>query len=316
MTNLDVVTFGEAMGLFIAESPGNLANVERFTRRMAGCETNVAIGLARLGLRVGWVSRLGCDPIGQFIRTTLANEGVDCSHVATDPEHSTGIMFKAKTTDGSDPAIHYLRRGSAASHLGATDFDAAYFGGARLLHASGVAAALSPENMAFAQRAMAAMTAAGRIICFDPNLRPALWPNEAVMVEQINRLAAGANWVLPGVSEGTLLTGFSAPRDIAGFYLDRGADLVVVKLGPAGAYFRTPAQDGTVPAAKVAHVVDTVGAGDGFAAGVISGLLEGQPIEVAVERGNRVGAFAIQAIGDMDGLPTRAQLGVPALALT
>jgi 2-dehydro-3-deoxygluconokinase len=117
------------------------------------------------------------------------------------------------------------------------------------------------------------------------------------------------------VSEGTLLTGFSAPRDIAGFYLDRGADLVVVKLGPAGAYFRTPAQDGTVPAAKVAHVVDTVGAGDGFAAGVISGLLEGQPIEVAVERGNRVGAFAIQAIGDMDGLPTRTQLGVPALAL-
>src|ERR1700712_1443413 len=151
MIQLDVVTFGEAMGLFVADSTGDLADVEHFTRRMAGCETNVAVGLARLGMQVGWVSRLGCDPIATFIRTTLANEGVDCSHVVSDPAHPTGIMFKARTEDGSDPAIHYMRKGSAASQLSAADFDPSYFLGARLLHATGVAAALSPANMAFAQ---------------------------------------------------------------------------------------------------------------------------------------------------------------------
>jgi 2-dehydro-3-deoxygluconokinase len=313
MTDLDVVTFGEAMALFVAETTGDLACVEHFTRRMAGCETNVAVGVARLGLRVGWVSRLGCDPMGQFIRKTLASEGVDCSHVAIDPTRATGMMFKAKTTDGTDPAIHYVRKGAPASHLSLSDLDAGYFRSARLLHATGVAAALSASNLEFALQAMAEMTTAGRTISFDPNLRPSLWPSEALMIERVNDLAGRAHWVLPGLKEGALLTGYEQPADIAAFYLDRGAELVVVKLGPAGAYFRTASEEGTVPGAKVAYVVDTVGAGDGFAAGLISGLLEGEAIHLAVARGNRVGAFAIQAIGDMDGLPTRMQLGLPAL---
>jgi 2-dehydro-3-deoxygluconokinase len=264
-------------------------------------------------MRVGWVSRLGNDPFGRFVRDTLAREGVDCSHVATDPGHPTGMMFKGMTTDGTDPTIHYARKGSAASQLSRTDFDAAYFRGARILHVTGVAAALSAANFDFAQHAMAEMIAADRQISFDPNLRPSLWPSESVMVAHINALASRAHWVLPGLKEGAILTGFEKPWDIAGFYLDRGTELVVIKLGAAGAYFRTATQDGTVPGAKVAHVVDTVGAGDGFAAGLISALLEGESIEDAVARGNRVGAFAIQVIGDMDGLPTRAQLGVAAL---
>jgi 2-dehydro-3-deoxygluconokinase len=315
MTSLDVVTFGEAMGLFVAEATGDLADVERFARRMAGCETNVAVGLARLGLRVGWVSRLGRDPFGRFIRASLVHEGVDCSHVTDDPVHSTGIMFKAKTVDGSDPAIHYMRKNSAASLLTAVDFDADYFRSARLLHATGVSAALSGANMEFAQKVMDEMAESNITISFDPNLRTSLWPSETVMKEEINDLAGRADWILPGLNEGAILTGYQAPHDIAGFYLDRGAKLVVVKLGAAGAYFRTSDRDGTLPGVAVPHVVDTVGAGDGFAAGLISALLEGETIEHAVARGNRVGAFAVQVIGDMDGLPTRAQLGLAALPL-
>jgi 2-dehydro-3-deoxygluconokinase len=313
MTSLDVVTFGEAMGLFVAETTGDLAEIERFTRRMAGCETNVAVGLARLGLRVGWVSRLGRDPFGRFIRAALVHEGVDCSHVTDDPVRSTGIMFKSKTIDGSDPAIHYMRKNSAASQLTSVDYDADYFRGARLLHATGICAALSDANMEFAQHVMDEMVEADRTISFDPNLRRSLWRSETVMKQAINDLASRADWVLPGLAEGVILTGFQAPRDIAGFYLDRGAELVVVKLGAAGAYFRTSDRDDTLPGVDVSHVIDTVGAGDGFAAGLISALLEGEAIEHAVARGNRVGAFAIQVIGDMDGLPTRVQLGVPAL---
>lgn len=296
------------MAMFVADRAGDLSAVDQFTRRLAGAETNVSIGLARLGLRVGWVSRVGNDSFGRFVRNSLAHQRVDCSHVATDPVCRTGFQLKARAENGADPVVEYFRKGSAASHLSLADFDDAYFSRARHLHATGVAPALSDSAMAFAHHAIDFMRAQGKSVSFDPNLRPTLWPSERVMVEQINRLAAKAHWVLPGLGEGRILTGYTQPQDIAAFYLDRGAEKVIVKLGPDGAYFRSADQQGMVAAAPVAKVVDTVGAGDGFAAGVISALLEGLPLQAAVARGNRVGAFAIQVVGDMEGLPTRVQL--------
>lgn len=315
MQAFDVITYGEAMAMFVADELGVLAAVNQFTRRLAGAETNVAVGLARLGLRVGWVSRVGNDSFGHFIRETLRHENIDCSHVSTEPRYQTGFQLKSKAENGTDPIVEYFRQGSAASHLSLTDFDTDYFLAARHLHATGVAPALSETTMAFADHALDTMRAHGKTISFDPNLRPTLWPSEHVMREQINRLAVKSHWVLPGLSEGRILTGYTAPRDIAAFYLDQGVEKVVIKLGPDGAYFRTAGQEeGIVAAATVAHVVDTVGAGDGFAVGVISALLEGLSIADAVTRGNRIGAFAIQVAGDMEGLPTRTQLNVPALA--
>jgi len=173
---------------------------------------------------------------------------------------------------------------------------------------------VSASSYDFAGRVLDEMRRAGRTISFDPNLRPSLWPSREVMVEKLNALAVKANWVLPGLAEGRILTGQGRPADIAAFYLDRGVDVVVIKLGPEGAYWRNAATEAVVPAIPVAKVVDTVGAGDGFAAGFISALLEGEPVDAAVARGNRVGAFAIQVIGDMDGLPTRDQLGLSAIA--
>lgn len=305
---LDVVTYGEALALFVADEVGDFADVEKYTRRLAGAETNVAIGLSRLGLKVGWVSRVGNDSFGRFIRKRVAQEGVDVSHVATDMEFRTAIQLKAKAVDGADPAIEYYRKGSAASHLSQVDFDESYFGGARHLHATGIAAALSASTMAFAHQALDFMRARGKTISFDPNLRPMLWPSQEVMAQKLNELAFKADWVLPGLSEGKILTGYSEPRDIAAFYLDKGVKQVVIKLGAEGAYFRNASEEGVVTGVEVKEVVDTVGAGDGFAVGVISGLLEGLSMPEAVMRGNRIGAFAIQVVGDMEGLPTRAQL--------
>ncbi|EJL88319.1 sugar kinase, ribokinase [Herbaspirillum sp. CF444] len=305
---LDVVTYGEALALFVADEVGDFADVEKYTRRLAGAETNVAIGLSRLGLKVGWVSRVGNDSFGRFIRKRVAQEGVDVSHVATDMEFRTAIQLKAKAVDGADPAIEYYRKGSAASHLSQVDFNESYFGGARHLHATGIAAALSAGTMAFAHQALDFMRAKGKTISFDPNLRPMLWPSQEVMAQKLNELAFKADWVLPGLSEGKILTGYSEPRDIAAFYLDKGVKQVVIKLGAEGAYFRNAVEEGVVTGVRVKEVVDTVGAGDGFAVGVISGLLEGLTMSEAVMRGNRIGAFAIQVVGDMEGLPTRAQL--------
>ncbi|WP_288393101.1 sugar kinase [uncultured Herbaspirillum sp.] len=305
---LDVVTWGEALALLVADEVGPFEEVEKYTRRLAGAETNVAIGLARLGLKVGWASRVGNDAFGRFIRKRVAAEGVDVSRVLTDMEFRTAIQLKAKAVDGADPAIEYYRKGSAASHLSLADFDADYFGTARHLHATGIAPALSPTTMAFAHHAMEVMRAAGKTISFDPNLRPMLWPSKEVMAQQLNALAFKADWVLPGLSEGKILTGYEDPREIAGFYLERDVKMVVIKLGAEGAYWRTGEGEGRVAGVPVKEVVDTVGAGDGFAVGVISGMLEGLPVAQAVMRGNRIGAFAIQVVGDMEGLPTRAEL--------
>jgi len=313
---LDVITFGEAMALLIAGTAGPLAEVKQFEKGLAGAETNVAIGLARLGLKVGWVSRLGRDSFGDFVRATLLREQVDCSHVVSDPLHATGMMLKSRSLDGRDPAIEYFRRNSAASHLSLADFDANYFGSARHLHATGIAPALSASALAFASHVLDWMRRHGKTISFDPNLRPSLWPSEQIMREQINRLAGYADWVLPGLEEGRILTGYRSAPEIAAFYLERGAQLVVVKCGAEGAYYRAADAEGWLPAAPVTRVVDTVGAGDAFAVGLISARLAGLPIEAAVARGNLLGALAVQVQGDMDGLPTwqalQALLATPA----
>jgi 2-dehydro-3-deoxygluconokinase len=152
------------------------------------------------------------------------------------------------------------------------------------------------------------MKAAGRTISFDTNLRPTLWPSKDVMARTLNELAGCCDWVLPGLEEGRILTGLSTPEEIAGFYLDRGAQWVMVKLGAEGAYYRGRDRAGYVPAVPVAEIVDTVGAGDGFAVGVISALLEGRDIDAAVRRGAWIGARALQVLGDTEGLPTRREL--------
>ena len=306
---LDVITFGEAMLLLVADRPGPLEAAESFHKRTAGAETNVAIGLARLGLKVGWASRLGTDSMGRYLLAAMQQENIDCSHVVCDPLQKTGFQFKSKVLDGSDPEVEYHRQGSAASHICVDDIDITWLLSARHLHATGVFPALSASTLPAARTAMDVMRAAGRSVSFDPNLRPTLWASPGLMRESINDLATRADWLLPGLAEGRFLTGETSAQGIARFYRQRGARLVVVKLGAEGAYFDSDtAGCGAVPGFPVAEVIDTVGAGDGFAVGMISALLGGLGVPAAVQRGAWIGARAVQGLGDSAGLPTRAEL--------
>jgi 2-dehydro-3-deoxygluconokinase len=308
-SSFDVAVFGEAMLLLVADEPGPLENASVFHKRTAGAETNVAIGLARAGLKVGWASRLGADSMGRALLAAMQREGIDCSHVISDPAQRTGLMFKGRAMDGSDPPIEYHRQGSAASRMTPADIDEAWLRSARHLHATGIFPAISGTALQATVHAMELMRAAGRSVSFDTNLRPTLWPSPEAMRTTINALAARADWVLPGIEEGALLTGESTPEGVARFYRARGAKLVVVKLGPEGAYFDSDsAGTGRVAGFPVKKVVDTVGAGDGFAAGVLSALLEGRSVPDAVRRGAWIGARAVQVLGDTEGLPTRAEL--------
>ena len=312
-SGLDVVTFGEAMLLLVADTAGPLENTPGFHKRSAGAETNVAIGLARLGLKVGWASRLGADSMGRYLLATMQREGIDCSKVVCDPAQRTGFMLKGRTLDGSDPPTEYHRTGSAASHMGLADVDTAWLRSARHLHATGVFAAVSASTLEAAKKSLQVMREAGRTISFDPNLRPTLWASVGQMRHEVNGLAAQADWVLPGLEEGRLLTGETTPEAVASFYRQRGARLVVVKLGPEGAYFDGEGGQGQVAGLPVEKVVDSVGAGDGFAVGVVSALLEHKSVAEAVKRGAWIGARAVQVLGDTEGLPTRAELAAAAL---
>ncbi|HET7313694.1 sugar kinase [Salinisphaera sp.] len=305
---VDAITFGESMALFAADTPGDLAGTRRFTRRLAGADSNVAIGLARLGLVVDWTSRVGDDAFGRFIRDALAAEGIDTAHIVVDADRPTGLQIKSRTVDGGDPETQYYRRGSAASALQPADLPAARLAGARHLHCTGIPAAISDSAHALCHHAMDAMRAAGGTISFDPNLRPSLWSSTATMREAINALAAKADWVLPGVDEGEILTGARDPKTIAGFYLRAGAREVAVKLGAEGAYWQSRDDHRRVSGREVAEVVDTVGAGDAFAVGFISARLEGLAPDAALERANAIAARVIQYPGDSDGLPYRHEL--------
>lgn len=307
--SLDIITVGEAMAMFVATETGPLENVEHFIKRVAGAELNVATGLARLGFNVGWVSRVGNDSHGRYVLECLKREGIDTRAVTIDDRYPTGFQLKSKAENGTDPIVEYFRKGSAASHLSVEDAGYNGFNTARHLHLSGVAAALSETSLALLNHAASLFRNQGKTISFDPNLRPVLWKSEAQMVEQLNKLAFQANWVLPGIKEGEILTGYRQPEAIADFYLDHGVQCVAIKTGADGAWFKTAqGEQGSVDACRVEQVVDTVGAGDGFAVGVISGLLDGLSIRDAVRRGNTIGALAIQVQGDSEGLPDRAEL--------
>ena len=173
---------------------------------------------------------------------------------------------------------------------------------------TGIFPALSETTLDAAERLLERGREQGLTVSFDPNLRPQLWPSQEVMVQTLNRLARGVDTFLPGTKEGEILMGSRDPEKIAEFYLNLGVKNVVIKLGPKGAYFASCEKSFFSPTFQEDRIVDTVGAGDGFAAGVVSAAAEGLSMEEALRRANAIGTIQIMSRGDNDGLPTREEL--------
>jgi sugar/nucleoside kinase (ribokinase family) len=306
--DLDVVTFGEIMAMFVAEESGDLARVERYTRRLAGAEFNVAVGLRKLGHSVGFITRLGMDPFGEFALQQLEANGIDVREVDRHLSEPTGFQLKNRPDADGDPVVVYFRSHSAARTLRPTEATAEYVRRAGHLHLTGIPLALGDGPRDLAAQAIGIARDTSTTVSFDPNLRPSLWSNTAEMVGTINEIAVQADWVLPGISEGRILTGATNPADIARWYLDRGVSVVAVKAGPQGAQLF--AADGTHASCPpfLVSVIDTVGAGDGFSAGLLSAALDGLPLADWVHRAGAVGALATTSRGDQEGLPDRAEL--------
>ncbi|KYZ76074.1 2-dehydro-3-deoxygluconokinase [Anaerosporomusa subterranea] len=307
----DLITLGESMVMMVADQTDSLQFVTNYTRKIAGAESNVAIGLARLGHHVGWISALGEDPFGRYIRNTIRGEGVDTSQVVFAEDDPTGLLVKELNQAG-DPRVYYYRKNSAASKMTAALLSDDYFESAKVLHITGIFPALSESCCTTVLQAIEMAKAHGMIVSFDPNFRPQLW-SEAEARKTLLRIAERSDLILPGIAEARILIGTSDWNTVAEFFHSIGNQYVVMKNGPDGAYFSHRFPDGTIETGyqqgfPVKVVVDTVGAGDGFAVGVLSGLLEELPLQECVRRGTAIGSMAVRVRGDVEGYPDRRRL--------
>ncbi|MFE7313747.1 sugar kinase [Streptomyces sp. NPDC057555] len=331
--DVDVVCLGESMVTFLPTVPGPLADVPAFERTIGGAESNVACALARAGHPTRWISRVGTDAFGDHLVREIAGHGVDTRAVRRDPARPTGIYFRTagdRATDAHEVA--YYRAGSAASAMAATTMDLAAIRAGRVLHLSGITAALSADCLGLlralmtrpspdrhpsspkrpADRAHAAPAAPGRpLLSFDVNYRPHLWTGgrgPGVLLD----LARTADVVFVGADEAQAAWGLPDARAVRAALPE--PETLVVKLGAAGArvFHRAPGTPGdTGPAglhvpAPAVDVVAAVGAGDAFAAGFLSAALRGLPLRTRVRHGHLWAAAALTVPGDLAAPPARA----------
>lgn len=303
-SRLDLVTFGESMALFLGEPGFPLAQATKFHRSIAGAESNVAIGISRLGLRAGWFGRVGGDSLGSVVVRTLRGENVDVSRTVLDPEATTGALIR--DCHGERPIdVVYHRRCSAGSRLAPVDVDEAYISEAKSLHVTGITPLLSESAHDATMAAVEAAVAAGRIVSFDPNVRRRLSSADR-MVAVLRQLASVSHIILAGEDEAEFITGEAERDRAAGWFLDRGAQVVVLKRGKHGAWATDGTSEWAQPATPVSSV-DPVGAGDAFAAGFLSARLRGDDLPTCLRHGTIVAALVVQTPGDYEGLPTAVQ---------
>lgn len=302
-----VLLFGEPMVLLTTTSPVSLDEATEFTKSLAGAEVNVAIGLTRLGHKATYLTALGDDPWGHYIKTKLHQEGIDTSLVYYSNQYPTGMMMKNQVTEG-DPDIYYYRKGSAFSNFDTKIIDQIDLSNYDQVHITGIPLALSQNTRLASLKLVEKAKRAGLYVSYDPNLRISLWPDSKTMIETTNQMAQYCNMFLPGNNEGKILMSSDDPKIISKYYLDLGVEQIVIKLGAKGAYFASKDTSITIPGFKVTKVVDTVGAGDGFASGIISAHLENLSVPDMLIRANAIGALQVQTLGDNEGLPTKEQL--------
>lgn len=291
-----VWTMGESMMSLRASSPLN--GTTTWTTHVAGAESNVAIGLSRLGHSVAWASRVGADGYGRLVLRQVRGEGVDVSGVVVDPDYPTGFMLLVP--QGFGAAVDYHRAGSAASVLDDSMVALLEAANPELVVLSGITPALgdgpAQATLACARRAREL----GVRVIFDVNHRRRLWSDDAAS-NFLTSVVDTVDVVIGSPDELALLG--PSMSEVFG----HGVSEVVVKLGAAGARLHVP--DGVLNGPTQAQtVVDPVGAGDAFTAGYVSGLLEGLAPQQRLRRANLMGGAAVTHSGDWEGLPFRAEL--------
>ncbi|AXK31312.1 sugar kinase [Streptomyces armeniacus] len=313
VTGPEVVTCGEAMLLMLAEPGVPLERAARFSRSVAGAESNVAAGLARLGHRTRWLGRVGADPAGEAVLRELRADGVDVSWAGVDPDAPTGLLLRdSHPQRGID--VQYYRAGSAASRLAPEHIQPEALAGARVLHLSGITPMLSASATEATWRLVELARRAGTAVSFDPNVRLKLGTAHEWM-HTVGPLLREADLVLAGEDELELLLGGGADEGAKALLGLGHTSAVVIKRRDHSATAVSEGGQWDQRAFSV-RVADPVGAGDAFAAGWLSGWLRGEGPQRALAEAACVAALAVQAPSDTEGLPTAAVRDRTLISLT
>jgi 2-dehydro-3-deoxygluconokinase len=271
---------------------------------IGGSESNVAIGLQRLGVQSVWCGRVGADSLGQLVEREIRAEGVDV-RIAVDRSAPTGLMIKERRTPATQ-RVSYYRAGSAGSRIAPEDIDAELISGASLLHVSGITPALSGQAEATLRYAIRVARAAGVPVSFDLNFRGNLWSPEGAG-SVFRDIIPLADIVFAGEDEAAIAVGAAEPEELARRIAALGPSQAVIKLGADGALALINGRVFRQAAVAVA-VVDTVGAGDAFVAGYLAELIGNRGPEDRLKTAAATGAFACLVPGDWEGFPRRSEL--------
>jgi fructokinase len=306
---LDVVTCGELLIDFVATEVGvTLAQASLFQKAPGGAPANVAVGIARLGYRVGFLGRVGEDEFGHFLADTLHSYGVDVSGIRFSTEARTALAFVSLLPQGERDFMFY-RHPSADMLWSCDDVDPAYIAGTRVFHYGSISLIHESSRNA-TLTALAYARNSGAILSYDPNLRLPLWSSAEEARAGILDGWQHAEIIKVSEEELRFLSGEQTLEHAARSLWHKQLRLLVVTQGKAGCTYFTTDFSGHIPGFAV-DPKDTTGAGDGFVAGMLSGLLaadltwERAVIEKALSFGNAVGALSTTQVGAMSSLPSR-----------
>lgn len=298
---MDVITIGDAMIAMCPQERAPIIFCDTFKRKVGGAELNVAIGCARLGIQSGWISRLGNDDFGKYIIKTARGEGIDTSEVKLVDGYATSVYFREVLSDGSSRSFYY-REKSPTSTMKCEDLNEEYFKQAKVLHITGVFPSITKNNQDIILKSVKLAKKNNLTISFDPNIRLKMWTKEEAKA-YIEKILPDVDILLIGDEEIEILLGETAIEDAIKTFHGYGIEKVIVKKGAKG----TVGSDGKnvyeVEAIKPKALVDTVGAGDGFAAGFLTSIIKGKTLEECLKFANAVGSLVVGVEGDNEGLP-------------
>ncbi len=268
--------------------PGRLVLVDEMGLHIGGCAANAAIALARLGLPVEVIGRVGLDPFGDFLVRQLKQQGIGTCGVSRDPEIGTSATMVMVDLDGERRFVHYI---GANACLRLEDIDLAAIRSASILHLGGslVLPGLDGEPTALL---LQQGKSAGVITFLDT-----VWDDTGRWMQLLASCLPHVDYFVPSLAEAQALTGLERPHDVARSLLDRGVQTVALKMGAAGCLVMTNDGETFSTPAFAVDVIDATGAGDAFAAGFIAGVWLGCSLQQTARLANALGALCVTGIG-------------------
>ena len=298
---LDVLCLGEPLLEFNQIKEGNK---KTYSYGYGGDTSNTAISIARQGMSVGFISKVGKDQFGWELLELWKREKVDYSHVSIHPEAPTGIYFVTHDADGHH--FTYYRSGSAACQMTPLDLPKDDLSQTRILHLSAITQAISVSSCETAFAAIFQARKNGVKVSYDTNLRLKLWSLDRAR-DVINRTVPMCDVIMPSLEEATSLTGLVDPEEITDYFFELGAKLVVLKQGSHGARVSDGKENLNIPGHKV-KAIDATGAGDTFDGAFLSEWIRKDDPFSAAEYANAAAALSTTNYGAVDSIPNRDEV--------